>query len=126
MGIRDEIVARKVESNNVLVDAKKGVAKKPFAYCIRGDWQSTITGISEFFAEKGVFCSSKGGIGKNWVNENVPSAETRRAVKTKNGCINLGGATMQAIDPIKAEKMAYGEEKPMSLQMQNAPASYAR
>ncbi len=108
--IRENLVARKVKNNNHLQEAKEVIEKTPFKFCIRGDWNHTVTGLSEFFSKGHPISISKDNMPDNWVNNNIPSQ------KTANLCKNQKlSKEMTPFDPKKAAEIVARSEEPEKL-----------
>ena len=110
LGIRTQLTEKKINSNKVLTDAKEVIKKTPLAFHIRGDWETTVTALSAFFSKGHPVSISKDGLGNNWVNDNVPSIETKHQI---NQSPSISSNTTTEVNPRDALSKVLKAEKEM-------------
>lgn len=111
LGIRTQLTEKKINNSNVLKDAKEVIKKTPLAFHIRGDWETTMTALSDFFSKGHPVSISRDGLTDNWVNSNIPSLETRHQVKQSS---SLSSNTTTEVNPNDAfSKVLKAEEEIM-------------
>ena len=111
LGIRTQLTEKKINISNVLKEAKEVIKKTPLAFHIRGDWETTMTALSDFFGKGHPVSISRDGLAENWVNSNIPSLETRYQVKQSP---SISSTTTTEVNPNDAfSKVLRAEEEVM-------------